>query len=139
MAPTMPKPRKTESASPVTRELIALVDAGPERKAAAEKIGLSRHWLDKIASGKGRMSVDHAEQLAPTVGRSLELVDHADPVSEFRRALAANRRDIGEIWHDAIWSTFVTAKEQAMKGNPKSRRVKGDPVRPQRRAAASSE
>jgi hypothetical protein len=127
----MPKARQTESKSPLTRDLVAAVDAGPERKAAAESIGLTRGWLDKIASGKGRMSLDHAEVLAPQVGLSLELVNHADPVSEFRRALDANR-EISRQWRDTIWGAFRQAKSEALAAEAPPRRKRS-------RAAASSE
>ena len=76
------------------------------------------------------MLLPDAEAIAERLGAKLEVVQHRNPINEFRRALDANR-DISDQWRKTIWSAFRQAKADA--ATPAAARV-----RPKGRAAGTS-
>jgi plasmid maintenance system antidote protein VapI len=120
----------------VTDELLELV--GRERKHYAERLGYSRDWLDKIAAGKRRLSLVDAGRLAKELRLSLELIERANPASDFRRALRAND-DLSPQWRQTILGAFAQAKMEAHSGAPTALPLKPRArARPKKGAAASS-
>jgi plasmid maintenance system antidote protein VapI len=121
----------------ITAELLERV--GRERKDYAKELGYSRDWLDKIAAGKRRLSLVDAGRLAKKLQLSLELVERANPASDFRRALRAND-DLSPQWRQTILGAFAQAKMEAHSGAPTAVPIKARNrvVRPKKGAAVSS-
>lgn len=120
--------------SRLTAELLAAV--GTERKAVAEKRRHSRDWLDKIGRGDSRLSLPDAEWLAEELHGRLEFV-RDDPVSAFRRALAANT-DLSDDTREALWAIFERAKTAKLRGNVTAGRATARGRPRDRRQAVSS-
>lgn len=71
------------------------------------------------------MLLPDAEMIAEKLNAKLEVVQHRNPVNEFRRALEANT-DLSEQWRETIWSAFRQAKADAVapeRARPKGRAV----------------